>query len=155
MAPASEQHAAKAAAVREEEEGPHESQFFSPQKRSNSIPWRKALVYDCKTQAVKVRKEKDISQSSPWHPMQILIRSPISDKGECLVVKLPPKEKHITIFFDETESEATTSETNPKNEERNIIITTLYLDRLSKSHQILHLFRQLQLSTMYVMNIAS
>ena len=71
------------------------------------------------------------------------------------MVKLPPKEKHVTIFFDETESEATTIATNPKNEERNIIITTLYLDRLSKSHQILHLFRQLQLSTMYVMNIAS
>ena len=64
MALAGEHHTAKAAAVHEDEE-PHESQFYSHQKRSNSPPWKKALVYDCERQAVNVRKERDIGQSLP------------------------------------------------------------------------------------------
>lgn len=84
--------------------------------------------------------------------MQLLIRAPTTDKNLCQRISLPPKEKYVTIFFDEKKLEATTEATNPENKERNAVLATLYLDRLSKDHQILRLFRRLQLSTMYVMN---
>lgn len=57
MAPASDQSTAKAATV---EEGPHHSQLL---KRSNSPPWKKALVLDCGRQAVNIQSDRDIGQS--------------------------------------------------------------------------------------------
>ena len=153
MAPNSEESTAKTAAVHEEE-GPDCSQFISQRKRSNSPPWKKALVFDCEEQAVKVQSERDIGQSPSAQIVQLLIRAPIPDK-RAQKINLPRNEKHVTIFFNETESEATTEATNPESKERNVVLATLYLDRFSKAHQILLLFRRLQLSAMYVMNTAS
>ena len=75
----------------------------------------------------------------------------LSDINQCQKVDLP-KRKQVTIFVDpETESKPTTA-SKGKSGRSNVVLATLYLDRLGVYHQVLRFLGML--STLYVMNAA-
>ena len=45
-----------------EEKEPPVNQHLKIRGHSNSLPWRKVLVYDCDKEALEVKSEKNISQ---------------------------------------------------------------------------------------------
>ena len=59
---ASEKTATKSVTALEEEEEPSDSQFAKDRGGSNSLTWKKILVYDCEQQTVRVKSEKSIGQ---------------------------------------------------------------------------------------------
>ena len=150
---ASDEIIAKGATLHEEEE-PLQNQYLKHRGRSNSPPWRKLLVYDCEQQAIEIRSEKNIGQlcasfiHAPW-----LIRSPLSDKDQCQIVDLPPNRKQVTIFVDpETESKPTI-DSRAADGQSNVVLATLYLNRLGAFHQVLRFLGLM--STLYVINASA
>ena len=75
----------------------------------------------------------------------------LSDLNECQKVDLP-KRKQVTIFVDhETESIPTTA-SKGEGGRSNVVLATLYLDRLGAYGQVLRFLGLLP--TLYVMNAA-
>ena len=75
----------------------------------------------------------------------------LSDLNECQKVDLP-KCKQVTIYVDpETESEPTTA-SKGESGRSNVVLATLYLDRLGAYGQVLRVLGLL--SILYVMNAA-
>ena len=73
----------------------------------------------------------------------------LSDLNECQKVDLP-KRNQVTIYVDtETESKPTTA-SKGESGRSNVVLTTLYLDRLGAYSQVLRFLGLL--STLYVMN---
>ena len=65
---------------------------------------------------------------------------------------LPPKRKQVIIFVDpETESKPTT-DSRGEDGQSNVVLATLYLNRLGAYHQVLRFLGLL--STLYVANAA-
>ena len=85
------------------------------------------------------------------HPYALgLIRVLLSDIDRCQKVDLPPNRKQVTIFVDpETESKPTTASKAPDGQS-NVVLATLYLNRLGVFHQLLRFLGLL--STLHVIN---
>ena len=132
-------------------EEPLQNQHLKNGGRSNSPPWRKLLVYDCEQQAIEIKSEKNIGQLcvSFIHAPR-LIRVLLSDIDQCQKVDLPPKCKQVTIFVDPKTESKPTIESKADDGQSNVVLATLYLNRLGVFHQVLRSLGLL--STLYVIN---
>jgi len=96
----------------------------------------RVIVYDCGKMRLQVRSRKEVDQDP--------------NKGDYTEIRLPRRERELTIFVDqETESKVTTEQTT--GGQSNVMLAKLYLDRLGIWNQILRCSGKL--STLYVSNI--
>ncbi len=127
-----------------------DSQLLKNRGRTNSPPLSRAVFYNPNEKRTEVRRVTSNGQFSISDLSEASLTRTIADQDSHQKVKIPSKNRLVTIFVDpETESKPTT-ESAAQDGRSNVVLTQLHLDQLGLYGQILRYAGLL--STCYVTN---